>query len=47
MNIFGPIMPALLADKALNLNPAQAGILTSYALYGMMIGSFFSGANSG
>ena len=44
MNIFGPIMPALMADQSLGLNPAQAGFLASYALYGMLIGSLFSGA---
>jgi len=41
MNIFGPVMPSMMAD--LNLTPAQGGLLASYAMYGMLIGSILFG----
>ncbi|MHB1167449.1 MAG: MFS transporter [Carboxydocellales bacterium] len=41
MNIFGVIVPALMKD--MNLNPAQIGLLASYALYGMILGSVLFG----
>ncbi|MDR3271550.1 MAG: aromatic acid/H+ symport family MFS transporter [Peptococcaceae bacterium] len=41
MNIFGPITPLLMED--LHLNAAQTGLLASYALYGMLVGSIVFG----
>ena len=41
--VFGAVVPSLLADEALGLNPASVGLLGSAAIFGMFIGSLASG----
>lgn len=43
MNVFGVIVPLLLKDADLHPTPTQVGILASYALYGMIVGSMLFG----
>lgn len=44
MVAYGTTLPAMLADPAWNLTPAQAGVIGSYALVGMLAGSILVGA---
>lgn len=46
VGVMGAVMPALLADKGWNLGALQAGVLSSYALAGMFMGSFVVGMAS-
>ncbi|MGP3536452.1 MFS transporter [Microbacterium sp. RD1] len=41
--VFGAVVPTLLADQDLGLNPASLGLLGSMAIIGMFIGSLLSG----
>jgi AAHS family benzoate transporter-like MFS transporter len=41
--VFGAIVPSLLADPSLGLNPASVGLLASAAVIGMFFGSLLSG----
>lgn len=40
---YGIALPAMLADPSWGLGPAQAGLLGSYALIGMLVGSVLAG----
>ncbi|MFZ2528656.1 MAG: aromatic acid/H+ symport family MFS transporter [Rhodococcus sp. (in: high G+C Gram-positive bacteria)] len=44
MVVYGTTLPTMLADPAWNLSAAQAGVIGSYALVGMLAGSIFAGA---
>jgi len=41
---YGTALPAILADPRWGLGPAQAGLIGSYALVGMLVGSLLTGA---
>ncbi|KMZ44837.1 major facilitator transporter [Bacillus sp. FJAT-27238] len=43
LGIYGAILPALLDDKDWVLTPAKAGVMGSYALFGMLIGAVLVG----
>lgn len=44
MVAYGTTLPTMLADPSWNLTPASAGVIGSYALIGMLVGSLFVGA---
>ncbi|WP_370180970.1 MFS transporter [Rhodococcus wratislaviensis] len=43
MVAYGTTLPSMLADPAWNLTPARAGVIGSYALVGMLVGSILVG----
>lgn len=46
VGVMGAVLPALIEDKNWNLGSLQAGVLSSYALAGMFVGSFAVGMAS-
>ncbi|MBR8653168.1 aromatic acid/H+ symport family MFS transporter [Achromobacter sp. Marseille-Q0513] len=46
VGVMGAVLPALAVDKSWNLTPMQQGMLGSYALAGMFVGSFAVGTLS-
>jgi AAHS family benzoate transporter-like MFS transporter len=43
MFVYGSVLPNMLAEHALGLQPSQAGDLGSYATFGMLIGALSAG----
>ena len=46
VGVMGAVLPALADDKSWNLTPIELGMLGSYALAGMFVGSFAVGTLS-
>lgn len=46
LGIYGAVLPALMEDNSWTLSAAQAGVIGSYALFGMLIGAVCVGTIS-